>query len=185
MNVFDILDGSTRPKAPAIAGATPEHRLAGRKLAAIHDMHMSALDETKAMMKLVEAGGSQVARLVDQIDALELAKNYRRFGNLCGRECQFLDYHHTSEDLEIFPVLRARGGEAMNLVVARLTQEHAVVGELLEELAAKATTLRANPGRDSFLSAKTTFELLYSVIRSHFGYEQAELEEALGFYNAI
>jgi hemerythrin-like domain-containing protein len=182
MNIFDLFDDSTRPKAPPIAGATLEHRLAGRKLAFIHEMHIAALDETKAMMEKVQADELQAVRLADHIGSLQLVQNYRMFGNLCGRECQFLDFHHTSEDREIFPTLRTMGGEGLKNVIDRLAAEHVVVHELLEQLADQVVDIQAEPGPRTFAKAKKTFDLLYKTIRSHFEYEQSELEEALGFY---
>jgi len=182
MNIFDIFDENKRPKAPPIPGATPAHRTAGKKLAMIHGMHLAALDETQAMMERVVAGERQVNELATQINSMELMGNYRHFGNLCGRECQFLDFHHTSEDNEIFPVLNANGGDGLKQVIARLTEEHLVVHELLESLATTVSDLLDKPGPDTFARTQETFTLLSRVVRSHFDYEQTELEEALGFY---
>lgn len=53
MKVFDLLDDKTRPKAPPIPGATLAHRMTGKKLAMIHEMHVVALDETRAMMDMI------------------------------------------------------------------------------------------------------------------------------------
>lgn len=182
MNVFDIFDENTRPKAPPIPGATPAHRMAGRKLEMIHGMHLSALDETAAMMERVVVGESQVGDLATQINSMRLMSNYRQFGNLCGRECRFLEFHHMSEDNEIFPVIYANGGDGLKRVIARLTEEHLLVHELLESLATNVSDLLAQPGPDTFARTQETFTLLSRLVRSHFDYEQTELEEALGFY---
>ena len=182
MNVFDIFDENTRPKAPPIPGATPAHRAAGKKLAMIHGMHLSALDETQAMMERVVAGEHQVGDLAEQINSMKLMGNYRQFGNLCGRECRFLDFHHMSEDNEFFPVIYANGGDGLKRVIARLTEEHLLVHELLESLATNVSDLLAQPGADTFARTQGTFTLLSRLVRSHFDYEQTELEEALGFY---
>jgi hypothetical protein len=183
MKVFDLLDDKTRPKAPPIPGATLAHRMTGKKLAMIHEMHVVALDETRAMMDMVEAGEIAAGELAEHIGSLELLKNYRAFGNLCGRECQFLDFHHRAEDEEFFPVLHANGDEGMKRVVERLGDEHRIIGQILDELSANVALILTQPGPDTFSVTKTTFDVLYKVIRSHFSYEQAELEEALGFYS--
>ncbi len=182
MIVFDIFNDGARPKAPPIPGATQAHRLAGKKLAMIHDMHIAALEETREMMGRVEAGEAQVSELASQMTSIEMISNYRRFGNLCGRECQFLDFHHTSEDTEIFPILEAHGSESLKRVIARLAEEHLAIHQMLETLAANVMELLSSPNSESFARTKKTFELLYAAVRSHFGYEQTELEEAIGFY---
>ena len=38
------------------------------------------------------------------------------------------------------------------------------------------------PGRETFAELKAAFLALERFVRSHFGYEQEELEEALGYY---
>ena len=182
MTVVYLLDDATRPKAPAIPGAGAEHRRVGGRLKLIHGMHLAALDETKALMERVEAGECGADRLAAQLDSTEMLSNYRAFGNLCGRECQILDFHHTAEDTEIFPLLYSNGSVGLKRVIDRFAQEHLIVHQLLENLAANVLDIRDRPGPATFAAAKETFSLLYKVVRSHFAYEETELEEALGFY---
>ncbi len=185
MNVFDLFDESQRPKAPAIRGATEEHRSAGRKLAMIHNMHLSALDETKAMIDRIQHGENAAENLAAHVTSLQLWENYRKFGNLCGRECQYLDFHHRSEDTEIFPAIAQSGSDGLRRVIARLTQEHSVIHQLLETLAMNVADLWSDPNAANFALTRETFEVLDRAIRSHFGYEQTELQEAIGYYNVL
>ncbi|GAK72038.1 hypothetical protein RRU01S_23_01140 [Agrobacterium rubi TR3 = NBRC 13261] len=185
MNIFDLLNDSARPKAPAIPGATPADRIAGKRLALIHKMHLEAIDETKAVMEKVEAGQAGSDQLADKIASLEMMSNYAKFGNLCGRECEYLNYHHTAEDRQIFPILHQNGSDGLKRVIERLGEEHVVIHELLVELAEDAAAIRTQPEPETFSQARETFVLLDQVVRSHFGYEQTELEEALGYYNAL
>lgn len=185
MNIFDLLDDDTRPKAPPIPQASAADRMAGKRLAMIHAMHLNALDETKAMMEKVEAGQLSADTLAAKIDTLDMTRNYARFGNLCGRECEFLDFHHTAEDEDIFPLISARASEGIQRVVERLKQEHEVIHTVLIALSRNVAAISSNPGRETFEDAKGTFLILDRVVRSHFGYEQTELEEALGFYRAL
>jgi iron-sulfur cluster repair protein YtfE (RIC family) len=185
MNVFDLLNDETRPKAPPIPGATMADRTAGRRLALIHDMHLEALDETMDMMRQVEAGEARIEEFAEHLDTLEMTKNYAKFGNLYGRECKFSDFHHTAEDTTIFPVIYANGSDGMRRVIARLAEEHVVIHELLVKLAGHVAAIRARPGPETFSEAKATLLVLDQVVRSHFGYEQNQLEEAIGYYNAM
>jgi len=182
VTIFDAFDDTQRPRAPLIPGATVEGRAAGRKLARIHRMHIAALDETKSMMEKVESDLALAGELVQQVESIELLINYRSFGALCGRECQFLDFHHRAEDNEIFPLIAASAGAGLKRVILRLMEEHTVIHVLLERLAADVIDLNATPSPRTFARTKETFEILYKAVLSHFSYEEGELEKAIGFY---
>ncbi len=176
-----LLDDATRPKAPRIEGITEAQRRHGKSLALIHDYHLAQMNEVRSMMERVEAGEQGAGAVADAISAMQLAANYRMFGNLCGRECHMLALHHSIEDESIFPVLR-EGGDGLRSVVARLNEEHEIVHQLLERLHAHAIKAVKEPGPETFAALKRTFLTLDRVVRSHFGYEQNELEEALGYF---
>src|SRR5690606_7177264 len=50
---IDLLDPSTRPKAPRIEGATDAHRRRGRRLAMIHEMHLRQMAHVRQVMEHV------------------------------------------------------------------------------------------------------------------------------------
>ncbi len=176
-----LLDDATRPTAPRIEGITEAQRRHGKRLALIHDYHLAQMNEVRWVMEQVEAGEQSATTLLDAISSMQMAANYRIFGNLCGRECQMLTLHHTIEDESIFPVL-GDGSDGLRKVVERLRQEHAIVHQLLEGLHAYALDAVREPGRETFAALKASFLALDRVVRSHFGYEQEELEEALGCF---
>ncbi|MGO9698093.1 MAG: hemerythrin domain-containing protein [Xanthobacteraceae bacterium] len=177
-----LLDDSTRPRAPKIEGATPAQRRLGKRLAMIHDHHLEQIDQVRWVMEQVETGEQSAAKLVDAIFSLQMTANYRPFGNLCGRECQMLTLHHTIEDRHMFPALR-HGSAGLKKVIDRLSLEHLIIHRLLEALEDNARKTVTQPGRETFLELKAAFLALERFVRSHFGYEQEELEEALGFYD--
>lgn len=186
MASITLLDDATRPKAPRIGGLTATQRARGTRLAVFHRMHLQQLGQVQRVLAQVEAseagaGAAEAARLGTAISALDMAQNYKLFGNLCGHECQMLTFHHTAEDQALFPVLQARGTEGLRKVVDRLQAEHLVVHNLIEELEAAALHLMRNPDAAGFADVKARFLTLDKVVRSHFGYEETELEEALGF----
>jgi iron-sulfur cluster repair protein YtfE (RIC family) len=176
-----LLDDATRPKAPKIEGITPAQRRQGKRLALIHEYHLEQMNEVRWVMEQVEAGEQSTETLFESISSLQMAANYRVFGNLCGRECQMLTLHHTIEDQSIFPELR-QGSDGLRKVVDRLAQEHLIIHQLLEALHDKAVNAVREPGRETFAALKAAFLALDRVVRSHFGYEQEELEEALGYF---
>lgn len=176
-----VLDEATRPKAPEIEGVTPKQRRHGQRLALIHRLHLQQIAQVEAVMRAIDAGEAHPARAGEAMTGLQMGANYRLFGNLCGQECQFLTFHHTSEDEQIFPALM-RGSEGLRKVVQRLAEEHGVIHALLERLEAEAITLLKEPEEENYRRLKETFAKLAATVRSHFGYEQSELEEAIGYY---
>lgn len=179
------LDEATRPTAPKIPAATDAHRRRGRHLADVHRMYLAEIDEVGRILGEVEKGEGEASRLAAAVQGLDMARNYRVFGTLCGRECHVLTIHHTIEDQQVFPALAARGEGGLRAVVERLQQEHLVVHELIERLEWAAMALMTAPGPDTFAEARDTFRALERVVRSHFGYEETELEEALGYHGVM
>ena len=82
----------------------------------------------------------------------------------------------------VFPVLRECGNVGIVQVAQRLMQEHLIIHHYIEELAANTIAALGNPGPKSFAILRKTFLTLEKLIRSHFKYEETELEQALGYY---
>lgn len=182
MSRITILDDSTRPKAPTIKGLSPMQLWQGKRLALIHQLHLEEMDHTRRTMQQIEAGEARLAELGDAVASLRMAESYRSFGNLCGRECQLLTFHHMAEDQAVFPVLDREGSEGLRKVVERLRAEHEVIHALLEELQIAARTAVERADAQSFAILKETLAMLDRTVRSHFGYEEVELEQALGHH---
>ncbi|MBX9462333.1 MAG: hemerythrin domain-containing protein [Aquamicrobium sp.] len=179
---IDLLDDATRPKAPRIEGVTERQRMQGRRLAMIHELHLRQMAEVRQVMEHVAAGEQDAAALEEALSSLQMSHNYRAFGSLCGQECRMLTFHHTAEDRMLFPALAAQDNDGLRKVVERLAAEHEVIHHLIERMEAAARAAMNEPGPETFASLRESFETLERVVVSHFGYEQEELEEALGYY---
>ena len=179
---LDLLDPTTRPKMTKIEGATDAQRRHGRRLAAIHEMHLRQMRQVRHVMEQVASGERQLAALDTALSELDMRHNYRVFGSVCGQECGMLTGHHTIEDRYLFPVLAAQDNPILRRVVERLMAEHEIVHAYIERMEDAATELMNQPGPDTFAALREAFETLESFVVSHFGYEQEELEEALGYY---
>jgi hypothetical protein len=179
---INLLDDSTRPKAPKIENVTPEQRRQGRRLAAIHAMHLRQISEVRRVLGEVAEGVRAVADLPGAVSSLTMIQNIRLSGSICGEECQMLTFHHTAEDQWIFPVLNGHN-DGLTRVVERLAEEHLVIHALIERLETSAAEVMAAPTPMNFHTLKNSFDQLEAVVRSHFNYEQEELEEALGFFD--
>ena len=118
----------------ALEGVTDEHRRAGSHLAAIHRMHLRDVYYIGKLLEQVKDGTVKPRNLLQRVASASMTENMRTFGTLCGRECQVLNFHHNAEENSIFPQLEQQQIESLNLVVARLKEEHLVVHELLDRL---------------------------------------------------
>ncbi|APX23630.1 hemerythrin HHE cation binding domain-containing protein [Salipiger profundus] len=135
-----------------------------------------------AVLERIEAGETPPEHLQRIVLSLDMAENFRAFGSLCGRECQVLKFHHDIESADMFPRIEAAGGGVFREVVAKLMAEHEVVHELIVRLGRAANTLAEDPREENFVQAAVIFRKLEEVVRSHFGYEETELAEAIGYY---
>ena len=176
------IDEASRPKAPKVAAATDMHRRQGQQLAAIHRHYLMEMAQICAVLERIEAKDTQPEHMKKIVLSLDMAENFRAFGSLCGRECQVLKFHHDIESSDMFPRIKAAGGGMFQQIVAKLLSEHEVVHELIIRLSRAADTLATNPSEANFIGASHVYRKLEEVVRSHFGYEEAELEEAIGYY---
>ena len=176
------LDEANRPRAPRLPSVTDAQRQKGRGLAAIHRFHLRDMARIAMVIERIRAGDDPPERLMQVILAADMAQNYRAFGNLCGQECRVLTFHHDAEENGLFPELEAKAPDGIRAVVAKLRAEHEVVHALIERLTEAAQTVIDAPTDANFAEASNAFEQLETVVRSHFRYEEEELEEAIGLY---
>jgi iron-sulfur cluster repair protein YtfE (RIC family) len=178
---ISLPDDATRPLAPKISGVTDAQRRSGGRLALFHAMHLREMGRVNRAMGQVFAGEGSAEQLLVTISAMQMVANMRQFGNLCGAACDMLTGHHMIEDQYVFPSLERRN-DGLNKVVARLRAEHLVIHDLLGRLEGAAVALITDPGSANANALRTVFKTLEKFVSSHFGYEQKELEEALGYY---
>ena len=176
------VDEAARPKAPPVPEATDIHRRQGRQLAVIHSHYLREMAQIGAILSRIEARDAPPEHLKQIVLSLDMAENFRVFGSLCGRECRVLKFHHDIENTDMFPRIEAAAGGGFREVVAKLKAEHEVVQELIIRLSCAADALAEAPSEANFVQAGDTFLKLEEVVRSHFGYEETELAEAIGYY---
>jgi hemerythrin superfamily protein len=145
-------------------------------------MHLQDMNRMGAFLEHLKQGKMTPAEFSNRIKDSELSKNMKMFGTLCGRECQVLNFHHDAEEQMIFPELERQNIAALSRVVERLRQEHFVVHELLRRLDVAADKLLQDTSTGNFDEITQVFEQLHKVVKSHFGYEETELRDALGKY---
>lgn len=178
---ISFLDDSTRPRAPKL-DVTPEQKIYGRHLKAIHDHLRQNTGMLRKMIDEIMAGEKTAQQVEQETESLTMVTNYRRWGNLCGQHCQVVHTHHSIEDAGFFPVLSQKG-EAWKKVTDRLQAEHEVVHALLVKLIGALNTLVRDPNAENFAHAVEVNEALERVLLSHLGYEEESIGDALGYFN--
>lgn len=181
---IEFLDDSTRPAAPRLEGVTPAQKLAGQHLVEIHNHLRDNMQVLDRLIERASRGEVSAAEVAMETAGLAMVANYRRFGNLCGQYCQFVEMHHSIEDQMIFPAI-ARQGEGFRRVAERLRAEHVVVHTLLERLIDALAALAREPGADNFEAARTVYAALERVLLSHLGYEEESIGDALGYFGVV
>lgn len=182
MTPDELEDEAARPRAPAFPGLSRAERAHGQRLARIHDMYREELRAVAGLLAEIRAAKAAPAALLARVEGMELARNMALFGNLCGRECALLQNHHDIEENWMFPAISDRADPAVQAVIDRLIAEHKVIHALIGKLREAALAFAKAGGEAGFTACAEAFEALDRAIRSHFGYEETELEGALGAY---
>lgn len=176
------LNEAARPSVPAYADVTEQQKQAGRHLMAIHRMHLREISRARMVLRHIRDAALDPTALITALQDMDMSQNYRLFGNICGQECRMLQFHHDAEEHHMFPALEANGTEDIRCMVAKLRQEHLVVHELLDRLEDAARALNARTDETAFSKTAEIFDKLEAVVRSHFGYEETGLKDALGVH---
>lgn len=176
------LNESARPKMPPLAGATDADRRKGKHLAAIHRHYLSEMSQIAAILERIKAGDEPPAALAEIILNSDMRQNFEVAGTICGQQCRVLTMHHNIEEHQMFPALAAQGHTALSKVIDKLRAEHLVIHELLKRLGRAGQALELSPDEANFETAFAVFFKLRASVMSHFGYEETELEEAIGMY---
>ncbi|TDV41734.1 LLM class flavin-dependent oxidoreductase [Actinophytocola oryzae] len=174
-----LWDESVRPTGPAPeadAVYTAEGRVGGQQLIAIHDHLRAELARIRSLIRQVADGATDVAAARSEINTMTMRQNNWTMGAYCESYCRLVTMHHTLEDRTLYPQLRRADGR-LTPVLARLTEEHHVIHDVLERVDAALVATVADPARITELSA--VVDLLTDTLLSHLSYEERELIEPM------
>ena len=178
-------DESARPhRAPADPGGeyTPRGRAAGKHLIDVHDQLRRELGELREVVTQVRDGAMSAGDARSALNEMALRQNDWTLGAFCSRYCRAVAQHHTGEDESIFPYLR-KAEPALDPVVDRLTEEHLVIHDAIEEVDRALVHHLEHP--DDFDRLQGAIDVLTDTLLSHLSYEEYELVEPLsrvGFF---
>jgi hemerythrin-like domain-containing protein len=177
-------DETTRPhRPPAAAGLqySDTGRQVGQHLIDVHDMLRRELDELRQIVTQVRDGALDAGAARSALNDMAMRQNDWTLGAFCSRYCHAVARHHGLEDDAIFPHL-ASSDEHLEPVIDRLTEEHLVIHDAIEEV---DRALVAHINDHDFARLQAAIDLLTDALLSHLSYEEHELVEPLarlGFY---
>jgi hemerythrin-like domain-containing protein len=177
-------DESTRPhRKPSGADVaySDTGRQVGQHLVDVHDMLRSELSELREIVAQVRDGALDAGDARSALNSMAMRQNDWTLGAFCSRYCGAVARHHGLEDDAIFPHL-ARSDERLAPVIGRLTEEHLVIHDAIEEV---DRALVQHIVEHDFERLQSAIDLLTDALLSHLSYEEYELVEPLarlGFY---
>lgn len=180
-----VLDEQTRPEAPepeSDVTFTERGLAAGRHLIEVHDRYRAELEQVRDLLDRVTKGITDVGAARDELNRMAIRANNWTLGGVCQGYCVAIAQHHTLEDEHIYPHLR-RSDERLTEVLDRLTAEHHVIHDLLQDVDAALVHLAQHPTDTGPITEAVN--LLTDTLLSHFAYEERELVGHLarhGFY---
>jgi alkanesulfonate monooxygenase SsuD/methylene tetrahydromethanopterin reductase-like flavin-dependent oxidoreductase (luciferase family) len=178
-------DESIRPQRDRL-GSKVSYSDAGRgaakALVRVHNMLRQELSELRDILREVRDGAMHAADARAALNEMALRQNDWTLGTVCSRYCSVVAAHHSGEDSVLFPHL-ARREPQLKPVIDRLTDEHLVIHEAIEEVDHALVEHMTRPeGHDAIQDA---IDFLTDALLSHLAYEEQELVEPLarlGFY---
>jgi hypothetical protein len=177
-------DEATRPhREPSASDVaySDTGRQVGQHLVDVHDMLRRELSELREIVAQVRDGALEAGDARSALNAMAMRQNDWTLGAFCSRYCGVVARHHGLEDDAIFPHL-ARSDERLAPVIGRLTEEHLVIHDAIEEV---DRALVQHIVEHDFERLQSAIDLLTDALLSHLSYEEYELVEPLarlGFY---
>ena len=181
--LWDESSRPTRSASPADVTYTQVGRAIGSHLIAVHDHLRGELDNVRDLVESVESGAVSASEAVALFDEFSIRQNNWTIGAYCAAYCRMVALHHGLEDADIFPHLRSCETD-LEPVIDRLSEEHTIIHDVLENLNRALVELVANP--QDFTDLRRAVDILSDTLLSHLSYEEHELVEPLaryGFYH--
>jgi alkanesulfonate monooxygenase SsuD/methylene tetrahydromethanopterin reductase-like flavin-dependent oxidoreductase (luciferase family) len=178
-------DDSTRPRrgrsAPEVT-YTDQGRRVARQLIEVHNVLRGELSDLREVLRQVRDGAMRAGDARAVLNEMALRQNDWTLGAFCARFCAVVTQHHRLEDATVFPHL-ARSEPQLTPVIDRLTEEHLVIHDAIEEVDRVLVEHMTRP--ENHDAIQRAIDYLTDALLSHLGYEEQELVEPLarlGFY---
>jgi hemerythrin-like domain-containing protein len=143
----------------------------GRTLILVHRHLRQELAQIRSAIEEVADGRLTPEQARDHINQTTMRQNYWTLGSFCASYCRVLTMHHTLED-QMFPSLAHRRPE-LGPVVAKLSQEHEVIADVLTAIDSTLTAMMSDESRLD--DVREHVRLLDRLLTSHLDYEEDQL----------
>ncbi len=177
-----LWDESERPTRTASSDDVTYTRLGraiGSHLISVHDHLRGELESIRELVEGVESGAVSPGEAVAIFDEFSIRQNNWTIGAYCAAYCRMVAMHHGLEDANIFPHLRSCEKE-LEPVIDRLSEEHTIIHDVLDNLNRALVELVATP--DDLSDLRRAVDILTDTLLSHLAYEEHELVEPLARY---
>jgi alkanesulfonate monooxygenase SsuD/methylene tetrahydromethanopterin reductase-like flavin-dependent oxidoreductase (luciferase family) len=172
-------DESTRPhrdRSGPDVKYTDQGRRDGKALIEVHDLLRSELSELRDILRQVRDGAMRAADARAALNEMALRQNDWTLGAFCARYCGVVTQHHGVEDASMFPHL-ARREPQLKPVIDRLTEEHIVIHDAIQEVDRALVEHMTSP--ENHDAVQSAINYLTDALLSHLAYEEQELVEPL------
>jgi hypothetical protein len=155
---------------------TDQGRRDGKQLIEVHDLLRSELSELRDILRQVRDGAMRAVDARAALNEMSLRQNDWALGAFCARYCGIVTLHHGVEDASMFPHL-ARREPQLKPVIDRLTEEHLVIHDAIQEVDRALTEHMTSPENHDAIQSAINY--LTDALLSHLAYEEQELVEPL------
>jgi alkanesulfonate monooxygenase SsuD/methylene tetrahydromethanopterin reductase-like flavin-dependent oxidoreductase (luciferase family) len=178
-------DESTRPRRDRLGQDvtyTDHGRRAAKQLIEVHNMLRGELSDLRDILEQVREGAMHAGDARAALNEMALRQNDWTLGAFCARYCSVVEQHHRGEDAVLFPHL-ARSEPLLEAVLDRLTDEHLVIHDAIQEVDRALVQHMTRPENHDAIQG--AIDHMTDALLSHLAYEEQELVEPLarfGFY---
>ncbi|HEY8737793.1 MAG TPA: LLM class flavin-dependent oxidoreductase [Candidatus Dormibacteraeota bacterium] len=172
-------DDSTRPhrdRSGPQVNYTDQGRRDGKQLIEVHNLLRRELSELRDILRQVRDGAMRAGDARAALNEMALRQNDWTLGAFCARYCGIVTQHHGVEDASMFPHLTRREPQ-LKPVIDRLTEEHLVIHDAIQEVDRALTEHMARP--ENHDAIQNALDYLTDALLSHLAYEEQELVEPL------
>ena len=149
---------------------------ASSALVKAHNLLRDELSAIRGLIAAVEHGRAGAGQARSALSEMTLRQNAWHTGAYCQDYCRLVTMHHSGEDAEVFPHLRA-SEPALGPVLDRLGAEHEAIHQVLDAVDRALVDFVANPGDATGL--RDVVDQLTGALLGHLAYEERELIEPL------
>ena len=158
-----------------------ENRAIGRAgqqtLLAIHEHLRQELARLMDVIEEVRKGRVTAAEARSYLNTMTMRQNYWTLGAFCAAYCRVVSVHHTIEDQQLFPDLKA-ADQSLGPILEQLRHEHDQIAQVLDEIDASLVSMVED--EEAFGSTASAVDQLSDSLLAHLRFEEDKLLEPIG-----